>query len=64
MRRKFLLGLVFAIVMQVAAAFAQEPASAAPARGTPPDAAAGASYVVGPLDVLVINSYDQAVLSG
>src|SRR5688572_30142461 len=56
MRRRFLLGLAFAIVMQVAAAFAQEPAGKAPA--------AGASYVVGPLDVLVITSYDQAELTG
>ena len=56
MRRRFLLGLAFAIVMQVAAAFAQEPAGNAPA--------AGASYLVGPLDVLVITSYDQADLTG
>ena len=51
MRRKFLLGLAFAIIAQVAAAFAQEPA-------------AGASYIVGPQDVLVITSYDQADLTG
>ena len=61
MRRKFLLGLAFAIVMQVAAAFAQEPANPATGAAAP---AAAASYVVGPLDVLVINSYDQAELSG
>ena len=56
MRRRFLLGLAFAIVMQVAAAFAQETGVGAPQ--------AGASYVVGPLDVLVITSYDQADLTG
>jgi polysaccharide export outer membrane protein len=66
MRRKFLLGLAFAIVMQVAAAFAQQPADGSPASGAPAAAtpAAGASYVVGPMDVLVINSYDQTDLSG
>jgi len=61
MRRKFLLGLAFAIVMQVAAAFAQESANGATGAAAP---AAAESYVVGPLDVLVINSYDQADLSG
>jgi polysaccharide export outer membrane protein len=66
MRRKFLLGLAFAIVMQVAAAFAQQTADGSPASGAPGAAtpAAGASYVVGPMDVLVINSYDQTDLSG
>lgn len=51
MRRRFLLGLAFAVIAQVAAAFAQEPA-------------VGASYTVGPQDVLVITSYDQPDLTG
>lgn len=51
MRRKLLLGLVFAVIAQVAAAFAQEPA-------------VGASYTVGPQDALVITSYDQQDLTG
>jgi polysaccharide export outer membrane protein len=51
MRRRFLLGLAFAVIAQVAAAFAQEPA-------------ASASYTVGPQDVLVITSYDQPDLTG
>lgn len=50
MRRRFLLGLAFAVIAQVAAAFAQEPA-------------VGASYTVGPQDVLVITSYDQPDLT-
>jgi polysaccharide biosynthesis/export protein len=66
MRRRLLLGLAFAIVMQVAAAFAQESASGAPANGASRTGApaVAASYVVGPLDVLVITSYDQADLTG
>src|SRR5687768_18568666 len=51
MRRRFLLGLAFAVIAQVAAAFAQEPA-------------VGACYTVGPQDVLVITSYDQPDLTG
>jgi len=51
MRRKLLLGLAFAVIAQVAAAFAQEPV-------------VGASYTVGPQDALVITSYDQPDLTG
>jgi polysaccharide export outer membrane protein len=51
MRRKLLLGLAFAVIAQVAAAFAQEPP-------------VGASYTVGAQDVLVITSYDQPDLTG
>ena len=51
MRRNFLLGAAFAVIAQVAAAFAQEPVG-------------GASYIVGARDVLVITSYDQPDLTG
>ena len=51
MRRNFLLGAAFALIVQVAAAFAQEPA-------------VGANYLVGPQDVLIITSYDQPDLTG
>jgi polysaccharide export outer membrane protein len=51
MRRNFLLGAAFALIVQVTAAFAQDPA-------------AGVSYLVGPQDVLIITSYDQPDLTG
>src|SRR5688500_15489218 len=51
MRRNFLLGAAFALIVQVTAAFAQDPA-------------AGAHYLVGPHDVLIITSYDQPDLTG
>jgi polysaccharide export outer membrane protein len=51
MRRNFLLGAAFALIVQVTAAFAQDPA-------------ATANYLVGPQDVLVVTSYDQPDLTG
>jgi len=51
MKRNVVLGAVLMLVLQVAVASGQAPAVAA-------------SYIVGPHDVLVITSYDQADLTG
>src|SRR5580692_4471294 len=64
MSSSFLRGLLLATTVAMVSAAAPAGAQSAAVPPTPPAPHAATDYVVGPQDVLMITSYDQADLSG